>query len=89
VSNPFDNTEFATDVFVVRPWAFDQPQLGPTFDEQGREVFAVFSYDDGPGEAPYCNFSGTRFECNTQARAWNDALARGERVHVTPILRYL
>jgi hypothetical protein len=75
-------------IFSVKPLAFDTSDE-PVFDDQGRELFGVFSYDDGPDEAPYCNFSGSRFECTTQAREWNDKLARGETVHVSgPILRY-
>jgi len=75
-------------LFFVKPLAFDTT-TGPVFDDAGRELFGVFSFEDGPDETPYCFFSGARFEANTQAREWNDTIARGQTVRLPGgILRY-
>jgi len=53
-------------LFFVKPLAFDTT-TGPVFDDAGRELFGVFSFEDGPDETPYCFFSGRfqgRFICD-------------------------
>jgi hypothetical protein len=64
--------------FFVAQFAFDQPNVGTCYDVGGHKVFGVFSYDKPDDEAPFCDFAGSRFQCNLRARAWNDAMARGE-----------